>query len=230
MQFPCNPCLYGLSAKRPGRHLTGFRTCANWICPTAGNWMTLSWNCWAWPTRTAARPSLRNSTPIFASSSSATRQKEEKAIENKNTSRRKVKFNPAVVAGQIWAEIQSHHPALLRRYEPDFLDASQPFDVYDLPPEGDPSPLQDLYQENAVVFLKGKKKKPGPHSPGDSRTGAFGGPPGSKWSPRPGPGPPRIPRNVSGFQLFFRNFCISAGPSSKSSLPSALPMRICRRK
>ena len=87
-----------------------------------------------------------------------TRQKEEKAIENKNTSRRKVKFSPAVVAGQIWAEIQSNHPALLRRYEPDFLDASKPFDVYDLPPEGDPSPLQDLYQENAVVFLKGKKR------------------------------------------------------------------------
>ena len=32
-----------------------------------------------------------------------TRRKEEKAIENKNTSRRKVKFSPAVVAGQIWA-------------------------------------------------------------------------------------------------------------------------------
>ena len=58
-----------------------------------------------------------------------TRQKEEKAIRNKLTSRRKVKVNPAAVAGQILAEIQSNHPSLLRRYDPDFLDASQPCDV-----------------------------------------------------------------------------------------------------
>ena len=39
-----------------------------------------------------------------------TRQKEEKAILNKLTSRRKVKFNPAAVAGQILAEIHRDHP------------------------------------------------------------------------------------------------------------------------
>ncbi|AEB09240.1 HsdM family class I SAM-dependent methyltransferase [Desulfobacca acetoxidans] len=87
-----------------------------------------------------------------------TRQKEEKAILNKLAARRKVKVNPQTMASQILTEIQNDYPLLLRRYEPDFLDVSKPYDVFDLPAEGHPAPLRDLYHDSAVVFMKGAKK------------------------------------------------------------------------
>jgi hypothetical protein len=89
-----------------------------------------------------------------------TRQKEEKAIVNKNKARRRGQASPTEIAAQILAEIQESHPDLLSRYDPDFLDLSQPFDTFDLPGEGVPQALKDtnpLLYDRGVVFLKGKK-------------------------------------------------------------------------
>ena len=86
-----------------------------------------------------------------------TRQKEEKAIINKNKARRLVLVRPAEVAAQILAEIKEDHPELLRRYDPDFLNLNRSLDTYDLPAEGQPQELRDLYHDRGVVFMKGKK-------------------------------------------------------------------------
>lgn len=89
-----------------------------------------------------------------------TRQKEEKAIVNKNKARRRSQASPAEIAAQILAEMRGSHPELLRRYDPDFLDLAKPFDTFDLPGEGVPQPLKDanpLLYDKGVVFLKGKK-------------------------------------------------------------------------
>jgi hypothetical protein len=89
-----------------------------------------------------------------------TRQKEEKAIANKNKARRRGQASPNEIAGQILAEIQEDHGDLLRRYDPDFLDLSRPFDTLDLPGEGIPHPMKDLnplLYDRGVVFMKGKK-------------------------------------------------------------------------
>jgi len=89
-----------------------------------------------------------------------TRQKEEKAIINKNKTRRRGQATPTEIAAQILAEIQENHPDLLRRYDPDFLDLTKPFDTFDLPGEGVPQALKytnPLLYNRGVVFLKGKK-------------------------------------------------------------------------
>ncbi len=89
-----------------------------------------------------------------------TRQKEEKAIINKNKARRRGQAGPTEIAAQILAEIQESHPDLLRRYDPDFLDMAQPFDTFELPADGIPQALKDtnpLLYDRGVVFLKGKK-------------------------------------------------------------------------
>ena len=89
-----------------------------------------------------------------------TRQKEEKAIINKNKARRRGQASPTEIAAQILAEIQENHPDLLSRYDPDFLDLTKPFDTFDLPGEGVPQALKDtnpLLYDRGVVFLKGKK-------------------------------------------------------------------------
>ena len=86
-----------------------------------------------------------------------TRQKEEKAIINKNKARRLALVRPAEVAAQILAEIKADHPELLRRYAPDFLNLNRSLDTYDLPAEGQPQELRDLYHDRGVVFMKGKK-------------------------------------------------------------------------
>lgn len=89
-----------------------------------------------------------------------TRQKEEKAIVNKNQARRRGQASPTDIAAQILAEIQENHPDLLSRYDPDFLDLTKPFDTFDLPSEGLPQPLKDtnpLLYDRGVVFMKGKK-------------------------------------------------------------------------
>ena len=89
-----------------------------------------------------------------------TRQKEEKAIINKNKARRRGQASPTEIAAQILAEIQENYSDLLRRYDPDFLDLNKPFDTFDLPGEGAPQALKDtnpLLYDRGVVFLKGKK-------------------------------------------------------------------------
>jgi hypothetical protein len=88
------------------------------------------------------------------------RQKEEKGIINRNTSIRRGQASPTEIAAQILAEIQEHHPDLLSRYDPDFLDIGRPFDTFDLPGDGVPQALKatnPLLYDRGVVFLKGKK-------------------------------------------------------------------------
>ncbi len=89
-----------------------------------------------------------------------TRQKEEKAIVNKNKARRRGQASPTEIAAQILAEMSESHPDLLRCYDPDFLDLTKPFDTFELPAEGIPHPLKEvnpLLYDLGVVFMKGKK-------------------------------------------------------------------------
>ena len=88
-----------------------------------------------------------------------TRQKEEKAIGNKNKAKRKTAASPAEIAAQILDGITQNEAKWLRRYDPDFLDRAQPFDTYDLPQEGEAQATQDmLAASGGVLFAKGKKQ------------------------------------------------------------------------
>jgi hypothetical protein len=86
-----------------------------------------------------------------------TRQKEEKAILNKNKARRRGKTDPAELAAQIYQELAEDRGEFLRRYDPDFLDKTRPFDTYEIPPEGVPVPYRDMFVPHSVRFIKGKK-------------------------------------------------------------------------
>jgi len=86
-----------------------------------------------------------------------TRQKEEKAILNKNKARRRGKTDPAELAAQIYQELAEDHGEFLRRYDPDFLDKMRPFDTYEIPVEGVPVPYRDMFVPHSVRFIKGKK-------------------------------------------------------------------------
>ena len=87
----------------------------------------------------------------------ATRQKEEKAIINKNTARRRERVRPADIAAQMHKNISENEPELLRHYDSHFLDKSQPFDTYDLPADGEAEPYSDMLVAQAVKFTKGAK-------------------------------------------------------------------------
>ena len=89
-----------------------------------------------------------------------TRQKEEKAITNKNKAKRRGQASPIEIAAQILAEMSESHPDLLRCYDPDFLDRTKPFDTFEFPTEGIPHPQKEvnpLLYDLGVVFIKGKK-------------------------------------------------------------------------
>ena len=86
-----------------------------------------------------------------------TRQKEEKAILNKNKARRRGKTDPAQIAAQIFDEIAESCGEFLRQYDPDFLDRTQPFDTFEIPAEGEPAPYRDMFIPHGVRFIKGKK-------------------------------------------------------------------------
>ena len=86
-----------------------------------------------------------------------TRQKEEKAILNKKRAARRELITPDHIAEQIYNEISSNHPQLLRYYEQDFLNRSKPFDTYEIPLEGVAEPFSDMFIEHGVRFSqKGK--------------------------------------------------------------------------
>jgi len=89
----------------------------------------------------------------------ATRLKEEKAIINKNTTRRRERVHPADIAAQIFKDVSEKDPDLLRQYDPHFLDKSQPFDTYDLPADGEAKPYSDMLVTQAIKFTKGAKKQ-----------------------------------------------------------------------
>ncbi len=86
------------------------------------------------------------------------RLKEEKALVNKKTSKRREKVSPLELAQQIFKEIEDNAGYLLKSYQSDFLDIEKPFDTCDIPIEGDPHPIRgDLYMPYGVVFRKGKR-------------------------------------------------------------------------
>lgn len=87
-----------------------------------------------------------------------TRQKEEKAIVNRKTASHKGPARPSDVASQILDVIREEHPELLRQYERDCLDMSQPLDTFQIPAGCRARPF-DMFAAYAVEFLKGKKRQ-----------------------------------------------------------------------
>jgi methylase of polypeptide subunit release factors len=86
------------------------------------------------------------------------RHKEERAIANKNRSKRKAAITPAEIAAQVMAELRDKHPALLKSYA-DFLESGQPFNTYELPATGEPELHADMFAtDGSVRFLRGKKQ------------------------------------------------------------------------
>jgi methylase of polypeptide subunit release factors len=86
------------------------------------------------------------------------RQKEEKAIANKNKAKRKAATLPAELAAQILAEIKDTYGQLLRSYA-DFLDLNRPFSTFDLPATGVPQVHEDMFAPHGSVrFMKGRKQ------------------------------------------------------------------------
>ena len=81
-----------------------------------------------------------------------TRQKEEKAIQNKNRSNRRRGIRPSDIAYEIFVQIQQYNGALLRTYD-NFFDHSQLFDTYELPEDGKPERFDGLFQQYAIQFV-----------------------------------------------------------------------------
>jgi hypothetical protein len=84
-----------------------------------------------------------------------TRAKEEKAIGNKNRTRRRGAVRPGDVAALVWEQLETNHAALLRRYDPDVIDRKQPYDTYDVPLEGEPQEHSTLFYPHCVLFTRG---------------------------------------------------------------------------
>lgn len=87
-----------------------------------------------------------------------TRQKEEKAIANKNRSKRRGPAKPGEIAAQILAEINEKEPKWLRRYD-DFVNKGAPYDVYDIPEEGASESHMDMVSGHYVKFKSRGKSK-----------------------------------------------------------------------
>jgi hypothetical protein len=86
------------------------------------------------------------------------RCKEEKAIANKNKSKRRVSFPPAQIAAEIIVEVKKEHGNLLRSYS-DFVDMNRPFSTFDLPAAGIPEVHEDMFHPSGSVrFMKGRKQ------------------------------------------------------------------------
>jgi hypothetical protein len=86
-----------------------------------------------------------------------TRQKEEKAIENKKRAKRRGPARPSEIAAQILQEVNEKEPHWLHRYDPDFVDINKPFDVLELPQKGKPEIYEDLFVKHGVRFARGRK-------------------------------------------------------------------------
>ena len=85
------------------------------------------------------------------------RQKEEKAIANKNTSKRKAAVSPAEIAAQVLLEIKDKHGHLLRPYA-ELVDLNEPFSTFDLPLDGVAELDHDMFASHGSVrFVKGKR-------------------------------------------------------------------------
>ena len=88
-----------------------------------------------------------------------TRQKEEKAIENKKRAMRRGKTKPADIAQQIYQEIVADENRWLMNYADNFFNPEKPFDTFDIPAEGEPfNTNNDMFSSHGVKFVKGKKQ------------------------------------------------------------------------
>lgn len=88
-----------------------------------------------------------------------TRRKEEQAIANKNTTKRKGVVSPQDLATQIAAELNAQEPLLFRSYK-DFFNASGVGDAWiarEVPREGSPEVHSDLH-DVGLRFMRGKKQ------------------------------------------------------------------------
>lgn len=86
------------------------------------------------------------------------RQKEEKAIANKNKSNRRGITSPAEIAQQLFLEIKENRGELLRSYS-NFIDMGRPFSTFDLPAAGVPEVHEDMFHPHGSVrFLKGRRQ------------------------------------------------------------------------
>ena len=86
------------------------------------------------------------------------RQKEEKAIVNKNTSARRSAKTATELAAEIVAELRDKHDRLLLPFD-HFVDAYELYDTYDVPVNGVAERHQDMFASTgAVRFLKGKRQ------------------------------------------------------------------------
>jgi len=86
-----------------------------------------------------------------------TRQKEEVAISNKKKAKRRGPESPAEIAAQIIEKVQQEAPELLLSYDDHFVDASKPWDAFELPLNGEPEQDNGLFHKHQVVFKKGKR-------------------------------------------------------------------------
>ena len=88
----------------------------------------------------------------------STRQKEEKAIANKNKSKRKSAATPDEIAAQVFAEIRDQAGHLLHPYA-EFVDLDRPYRTFDLPAQGVADIHRDLLSDqDGVRFIRGRKQ------------------------------------------------------------------------
>ena len=84
-----------------------------------------------------------------------TRQKEEQAIQNKKKAKKGKTATPQAVARDIFSEVERDYGSLLRAYD-DFIDLSKPYDSYEVPDSGIPTPDDGLFEQYAVRFVGAK--------------------------------------------------------------------------
>ena len=86
------------------------------------------------------------------------RQKEEKAIANKNKAKRKSAATPDEIAAQVLADIRDRFGHLLRPYA-EFVDLTRPYDTLDLPAQGAAAVHRDMFTaQGEVRFTRGRKQ------------------------------------------------------------------------
>lgn len=87
------------------------------------------------------------------------RQKEEKAIGNKNKSRRRSTISAQQIAVQILSAMKEKAGRFLLPYSA-YVDLERPFSTFDLPHEGEAEVHQDMFAaEGSVRFMKGRKQR-----------------------------------------------------------------------
>ncbi|NBC10406.1 MAG: N-6 DNA methylase [Planctomycetes bacterium] len=87
-----------------------------------------------------------------------TRQKEERAVENKKRAKKKGPAGPSALAAEIVEQLKRDQPGLLRSWARHFLGRGEHFVTYEVPNEGQPELLNDLIHPNTVRFLRGSRR------------------------------------------------------------------------